>query len=100
MVSKPRRPRKRMIGDRRRRWIAGLVMGTVVLGIATVTHVSYADTDDMYNTYDAIAAAKKIPDAQGPDPECAGTAVTPAAAASLEAARRAGSGRGSATGAP
>jgi hypothetical protein len=64
-------------------------MGTVLMGTATVTHLSYAGTRDMYDTYDAIAVAKRIPDDQGPDPECAGTPVTPTAAASLSAALKA-----------
>jgi hypothetical protein len=47
----------------------------VVGGIIAVTQVSNAGTNDIYNTYDAIALAKKIPNDQGPAPECAGTPV-------------------------
>ena len=44
-------------------------------------------TGDLYDTYDAVALAKTIPNDQGGDPDCAGTRVTGAERAALAARR-------------
>jgi hypothetical protein len=79
--------------NRRVRWVAAATAAaTAALGLGAIsqfsspgspvhddiTTVGASQGRDLYTTYDAIARAKKIPNDQGPAPECAGTPVSKA----------------------
>jgi hypothetical protein len=51
--------------------LTAVLTGVVVTGgLVAVTQVSHAESNDLYQSYDAIAIAKRIPNDQGSDPDC------------------------------
>ena len=79
--ARPHRPRRLLV----------IAMSAAVLaGVGAVTQVSYAGSRDMYNTYDALAIARKIPNDQAGDQACAGVRIDAANAEMRGTARHAG----------